>query len=118
MDVCASDRAQVAHSYVRQRRVPAEVVLIVRHSASLAAGLSSHSVRNTAPYTAECARYAAECARYAAVHYAHCKLRKCARYAAENGHDWPGQIAFSSDLEPGTREASLTLPRTNLGRPV
>ena len=117
MDVCASDRAQVAHSYVRQRRVPAEVILIVRNSAPLPAGLSSHSVRNTAPYTAECARYAAECARYAAVHYAHCKLRKCARYAAEmrkkscgnsfkkeNGHDWPGQIAFSSGLKPGTRE--------------
>ena len=97
MDVCASDRAQVAHSYVRQRRVPAEVILIVRNSAPLPAGLSSHSVRNTAPYTAECARYAA-------VHYAHCKLRKCARYAAENGHDWPGQIAFSSGLKPGTRE--------------
>ena len=76
MEVCASDRAQVAHSYVRQRRVPAEVILIVRNSAPLPAGLSSHSVRNTAPYTAECARYAA-------VHYAHCKLRKCARYAAE-----------------------------------
>ena len=90
MAVCASDRAQVAHSYVRQRRVPAEVILIVRNSAPLPAGLSSHSVRNTTPYTAECARYAAECARYAAecaryaaVHYAHYKLRKCARYAAE-----------------------------------
>ena len=60
MEVCASDRAQVAHSYVRQRRVPAEVILIVRNSAPLPAGLSSHSVRNTAPYTAECARYAAD----------------------------------------------------------
>ena len=60
MEVCASDRAQVAQSYVRKRRVPVEMILIVRNSTPLAADFSSHSMRNTAPYTAECACYAAD----------------------------------------------------------
>ena len=60
MEVCAFDRAQVAQSYVRKRRVPVEMILIVRNSTPLASDFSSHSMRNTAPYTAECARYAAD----------------------------------------------------------
>ena len=45
-------------------------------------------------YAAEIALYAAEIALYAAE----------IALKMENGHDWPGRIAFSSGLEPGTRE--------------
>ena len=39
---------------------PAEMILGVRNSTPLTADFSSQSVRNTAPYTAECAWYAAD----------------------------------------------------------
>ena len=85
MQVSDSDHAEVPHSYMRKRRVPTEIILIVRNYTPLAADFSFLSVRNTAPYTAECTWYAAD-------QCAHNKLLKCAPYAAEKAQDklWTG----------------------------
>ena len=66
MAVCAFDRAQVAQSYVRKRRVPAEVRTM---------------------YCERCARGAAGCARYDADPCAHGKRREVRTVCCGNAHD-------------------------------
>ena len=75
MEVCASDRAQVAQSYVRKRRVPAEAQNDLRKShrscgisAPLTAGFPHHLLRNAHGMMRARARTMSggKCARYAA----------------------------------------------------